>query len=185
MNTQADNVSGSVLCIPCGMCCDGSLFRFAELRADEQTFAASLGVTLLKDKEKHGFQLPCHLFKNDCCSIYQQPRPKVCGKFECRLLQNYKNSKISIEEGLNKVRQARQMQTVMASLAPQKLDGNLTLDIINSQMSLLSSKNEPERREHLQFLMEATKYQMFLLSHFFIRRQKKTLPLADQPTMTA
>ena len=177
-------VSSSALCLPCGMCCDGALFPCAALQDDEQDFAISLGMSLLQPPEKNGFQLPCHLFQGGCCTIYEQPRPKVCGGFECKLLRRYKLGRINLEEGLKKVRRARELLARIAGLMPQESDKNITITEIRMQRSLLGAGREAERRQHLQFLMEAAKYQMFVRSNFFVTLQKNAPPLTDAPEMT-
>ena len=167
------------------MCCDGALFHMAVLQEGEQAFATLLGMTLLQSPKNNGFQLPCHLFRGGCCSIYEQQRPKVCGMFECKLLRRYQLGGISLEEGLEKVRRARELLSLIASLMPQRFDKTITFQELITQMNLLSIASEAERRQQLPFLMEATKYLMFVRSNFFVKLQKKAPPLNDEPEMTA
>lgn len=173
MSTNTGEISGSVLCIPCGMCCDGTLFEFARLGNDEKNFATSLGMTLLNHKENYGFQLPCHLFKNGFCSIYEQPRPKACGGFECKLLRSYKNNKITLEDSLEIVNRTRAMHADILRLLPRAVQGVPSLPEIKRQMQMLAKASAKERLTHLDFLILAAKYEMFLRTHFLVSYKKK------------
>lgn len=182
MGTNSDQISGSALCLPCGLCCDGGLFGFARLEKDELVLANTLGMLLLNDKDILGFQQPCHLFVSGCCSIYDQ-RPKVCRRYECKLLRMYKAGKINQKEGLDKIDRAHQMLATLANLMPEKTDGAPTLQAILRQMSILSAASATERRQHQQFLLEAAKYQMFVHTHFRGMGPKQALPPAAPPEM--
>jgi uncharacterized protein len=169
--------NGSNLCLPCGLCCDGSLFERARLQAGEESFATSLGMAVL-DKGG-GFYLPCPLFKS-CCTIYNQPRPAVCADFKCKLLRNYENGQIGLSESLEKVQRARAMQSELVHLLPQPVEGLPSLAEAKRQMQILTDAGQ--RRAHLGFLLLAAKYEMFLRSHF-LRRLPKNLSVEKLPGM--
>jgi hypothetical protein len=165
------------------MCCDGALFHFALLQEEEKDAAVSLGLIVVEMPGRTCFQQPCAVFRNGRCSVYEQ-RPNVCRGFECKLLQSCRAGKINLEEGLNKVHQAREMLFRVASLMPPRNGAGISLREIKAQMGLLSSAGEAERRQHLQFLMEAAKYQMLLRTNFLPNRMVKRAPSDYQPEMT-
>lgn len=90
----AQAVDGSALCLECGLCCDGTVFRHTELGADEAATARALGVTLITIGEAGPNSYPaipqgCPLFRDGGCSSYGRWRPKACGDYACRLLTGY------------------------------------------------------------------------------------------------
>ncbi len=175
-----DQPNGSNLCVPCGLCCDGSLFERATLQPGEQAFATSLGLTVLNAASEHpAFRLGCHLFQGNC-SIYDQPRPNVCGAFKCSLLIKYEGGQVGLTESLEKVSRARAMQLELGHLLPNPIQGVTSLAEIKRQMQTLNDANQ--RRAHLNFLMLAAQYEMFLRSHF-LRRLPKNLPAEKLPGM--
>ena len=84
----------SEICLSCGMCCDGTLFGHANLAsAEDEALAVSLGLKVsLGNQEQRQFMLPCHHFCGKC-TIYDNPRPKVCGSYFCAPLLQAKNGK--------------------------------------------------------------------------------------------
>lgn len=89
----------SEICTQCGMCCDGTLFRTAKIKdEDDQNLAQYLGLTTVHTPEgKRFFQLPCHHFHH-CCTIYDQNRPTICGAYFCEPLKKFKKGDLSFEE---------------------------------------------------------------------------------------
>ena len=165
-------VNGSDLCLPCGMCCDGSLFEIASLRPGEEAFTASLGMTVLHENiSRSGFQLPCPLFQTRC-TIYDQPRPAVCAGFKCKLLRKYENENIGISEAIEQVHRARAMQAELSSLLPTPASRLPSLAEVKRQMQALARGAESQRRVHLGFLLLAAKYELFLRNHFMILLRK-------------
>jgi uncharacterized protein len=172
--------NGSKLCVPCGLCCDGSLFERARLQPGEEAFAASLGLTVLDaESERPAFRLGCHLFQGSC-SIYDQPRPHICGGFKCSLLIKYEGGQVGLTEGLEKVSRARAMQSELGPLLPNPIQGVPSLAEIKRQMQALTDASQ--RRAHLNFLILAAQYEMFLRTHF-LHRLAKNLPADKLPGM--
>jgi hypothetical protein len=178
--------SGSALCIPCGLCCDGSLFERANLLAGEEAFTVGLGLKVLTDNgTKTGFELACPLFSG-YCSIYDQPRPHICGAFKCKLLLRYENNLIDLAAGLEKVERVRVMQATLTKILPSPAQNPPSLSEIKRQMHALSQLGPQERRAHLSFLMLAAQYEMFLRNHFIItgKKKKSDKTTTELPEMT-
>jgi uncharacterized protein len=76
------------LCLACGICCNGVLFRDVALRpGDDAGQLESLGLALSRLKTKTRFQQPCSaLGPLNRCRIYGQ-RPEHCRTFQCALFQ--------------------------------------------------------------------------------------------------
>ncbi|MEO5898605.1 MAG: YkgJ family cysteine cluster protein [Ilumatobacteraceae bacterium] len=114
-----DDVDGSVLCLSCGMCCDGSIFRAVQLRPDEMDEARRHQVRLIDKADRASgdaaMEEPCVLFQGGCCSTYGEWRPRACDDYRCGVLADYVARRRSLEES----------QTLLASYraARTKLDG--------------------------------------------------------------
>lgn len=76
------------LCLACGFCCNGVLFRDVELQAgDDPTRLAAAGLPVRSSRGKVVCPQPCAALDPDRrCRIYAD-RPTRCRSFECRLFQ--------------------------------------------------------------------------------------------------
>ena len=95
------------LCLTCGMCCNGVLFRDVELQpGDDAERLATLGLPIERLKTKSRFPQPCAALGEDCrCRIYAE-RPQRCQQFDCALLQSAVAEKISVPSALSIIQQA-------------------------------------------------------------------------------
>ena len=98
----------AALCLACGMCCNGVIFKDVELQAgDSATKLAALGLPLERLKTKTRFPQPCAALGTDCrCRIYAQ-RPTRCRQFDCALLQAATSGETSVPAALRVIRQAQ------------------------------------------------------------------------------
>jgi Fe-S-cluster containining protein len=111
----------NVLCIGCGLCCDGSLFADAELAGRETTALEVLGLEV--EDADHGepavLLQPCAAFKRKRCSIYPH-RPNCCRTFECRLLKQAESGAISVDRAkeiiANALKEIGRVKLLMAHL---------------------------------------------------------------------
>lgn len=87
----------SEICVPCGICCDGTLFDRAVtgeppehlVRIGFRPLAAGAGLGA-------GFALPCTHFAGKC-TIYASERPGICGAFRCELLRAVERGEYTVE----------------------------------------------------------------------------------------
>jgi hypothetical protein len=99
---------GSSLCLSCGLCCDGSLLRDVRVYPDERPAALGLRLTLIDDGTRLSFALPCPLFKDNRCSVYDE-RPRSCRAFRCGLLRKLDRGEITLERARQIVSTTRQL----------------------------------------------------------------------------
>jgi Fe-S-cluster containining protein len=166
-------INSADLCIPCGLCCDGSLFERAALRLQEETMARTLGLLVLKpEKEKTFFSQPCPAFRDHKCSVHEQ-KPTVCKKFRCKLLVSYESSLTEKEAGLQIIKRARAMQAELLGLLPSPVAASLSLAEVKRQMRSLAQAGPQERRAHINFLLLAGKYEIFLRRYFLLQSRKE------------
>ncbi|MFN0068929.1 MAG: YkgJ family cysteine cluster protein [Limisphaerales bacterium] len=84
MTSGADETG---LCLACGLCCDGTLFRDVELAdAAEAALLERAGVPVRRTTTKLRVVQPCPALGADCrCGVYAG-RPARCRQFDCALL---------------------------------------------------------------------------------------------------
>ena len=101
----------SKLCLACGLCCTGAFFTKAVVEPSYLEIAAELGVTVdTLAPDSNGFWLPCGLYRNGQCSIYQH-RPPVCQSYRCVLLRKYERGEIALDECLRIVQEVKKLLT--------------------------------------------------------------------------
>jgi hypothetical protein len=90
--------SAGSLCLECGLCCDGTVFSYMTVQADEQEYVESLGLSTIADGDRFLSPQPCPAFQDSCCSLYTVGRPMACGAYECGLLWGLRNEERSRDE---------------------------------------------------------------------------------------
>ena len=86
------------MCLECGLCCDGTVFGYMTIQADEHEFVESLGLSTTRDGDRLFSPQPCPAFREGCCSLYTVGRPMACGAYECGLLWGLRNEQRSRDE---------------------------------------------------------------------------------------
>lgn len=97
----------SALCAACGMCCNGTLFRYVSLAPGERERLEQFPqLTFRKVGAEMTFDLACGLHTGTACSIHDQ-RPKTCRSFDCGVLLDVQEGTKSFAEGLLLIAQAK------------------------------------------------------------------------------
>jgi Fe-S-cluster containining protein len=96
------------LCLQCGMCCNGVLFRDVELQpGDDGQKLKTLGMPVKGKAQSGKFNQPCVALGSDCrCRIYAD-RPSRCRQFECALLLEVMAGHTETEPALKLIRSTR------------------------------------------------------------------------------
>ncbi|MFM8468537.1 MAG: YkgJ family cysteine cluster protein [Limisphaerales bacterium] len=98
------------LCLHCGLCCDGTLFRDVELQpGDDAVKLRELGLPIPRSARRvPRFNQPCTALCADLkCRVYAD-RPARCRQFECALFQAVATGKTEADAALKVIRQTRQ-----------------------------------------------------------------------------
>ena len=112
-NIQQGPSEEQSICITCGFCCDGTLFRHATLNPGEKgNLPEKIEENVFSEGEKEYFRLPC-LYFSEKCSIYDRKRADVCSGYRCQLLKDYVKGKISRNEALGIIREAVKIRTTL------------------------------------------------------------------------
>lgn len=109
-NTTVSPEKDQDLCLSCGLCCDGTIFRTVDID-DMATVLRhkSAGIAFDVIDEASGkpkFKQPCTAYQNRCCAIYAD-RPAACRIFECHLLHAYSKGRIDYASACETVRKAK------------------------------------------------------------------------------
>ncbi len=149
------------LCLRCGLCCDGTLFRDVELQPTDDPIAlANAGLPLERfRRQEEGktltgrrFPQPCSALGTDCrCRVYTQ-RPEHCRGFDCALLQSFKAGSLEPKMALKTIRQTRQradqVRRLLQELGDTEPQLSLTKRVQRMQRKVfaegLPSGQEPE-----------------------------------------
>lgn len=100
------------LCLACGLCCDGTLFRDVELQpGDDAEKLRALGLPIRSrgraEAGKSTFPQPCRALCSDLkCRVYAD-RPARCRQFECALYQAVASGQAELPAALKTIRQTR------------------------------------------------------------------------------
>lgn len=107
----------SDLCVACGLCCDGSLFRFLPVEASEVEHYRALSLPVVTQSGRLAMRLPCSRLEKRCCTIYEQ-RPSGCRTFVCHLGRRLELGEVGFEEALRIVHEAQRRIAVLRSAWP-------------------------------------------------------------------
>ncbi len=104
----ADTSIVQQLCLTCGLCCDGALFKDVELRpGDDAARLRALGLPLESRRGKKRFPQPCAALGRNChCRIYGE-HPARCREFECALLKSVAAGIVEVTAALRTIKQTR------------------------------------------------------------------------------
>ncbi len=118
------------LCLQCGLCCNGVLFRDVELQpGDDGHKLKTLGMPV-KGKVQFGkFNQPCVALGSDCrCRIYTD-RPSRCRQFECALLLDVMKGYTETEPALKLIRSTRRKADKVLKLMREIGDQNESVSL--------------------------------------------------------
>jgi hypothetical protein len=104
----ADTLAGE-LCLACGLCCNGVLFKDVELQAgDDGARLEALGLPVCDSGKTSKFSQPCAaLCADNRCRLYAE-RPARCREFECALFKAVLAGDLALSAALRTVQTAQQ-----------------------------------------------------------------------------
>lgn len=150
-------VSGTALCLACGLCCTGVLHGRTIVAAEEEDRIVNLGFQVERMGDQLFFAQPCSKFAQNCCSVYAL-RPVSCQSYQCSLLMRLLAGDLSLEEGLKIVRQAQAMLSEVFAAMPEDWSIQRMRDLLKNdslgQEDFLTSVDQPaEAAAILNFVM--------------------------------
>ncbi|HSO00178.1 MAG TPA: YkgJ family cysteine cluster protein [Candidatus Nanopelagicales bacterium] len=147
--------NGSDVCVACGLCCTGLLFDLAPLEEPELALAGKLRLPLVRTPMYDAFRLPCPRQEGAVCGVYAT-RPKVCGSYECGLLQRYVAGEVPLDEALARVTRIREAAADLRGRVPAGSRPRPLWDDARARLEVLDDPTAPpERRAEREALAEA------------------------------
>jgi Fe-S-cluster containining protein len=156
---------GHQLCLECGFCCNGVIFADVKLqRSDNAEELRSLGVKLTasplrmgggpgaarSDRHTLRFGQPCAALEGCRCTIYAK-RPAYCRDFECILLKNVNDNRLSSSAALRIIQDARKraerVKSLLEALGDSDLDQPLAARFQRIASSIHKQNLSEERAE--------------------------------------
>lgn len=165
--SDSDNI-----CVGCGLCCDGHLFDHAIMQSGEEEHCTGLGMEVRFTPEgQPRFVLPCPRYGDGCCTVYDQ-RPRICGKFRCKLLKDHEAGRVTTQEAKAYIAQAHALdwhgtlRPVLDGLTDVQQGGAATR-LAHALQNVANSPDAADlRRRHGAVLVRAAALVKLLRSRF-------------------
>lgn len=145
------------LCISCGMCCDGTLFVWAPLCAEDKAGQLD-SFTVGDDPQKGGphFDLPCPHLHDRKCALYQSWRPRICHTFRCKTLRRFEAGEIDLLEAQTIIERTTELATrVWRQMGERVGDQRGSLGALFLSWKASIEKTDPDWMEnHAGFLTD-------------------------------
>ena len=95
------------LCLACGLCCNGAIFRDVKLTTgDNAVSLRKLGLSFKRTGPGFAMRQPCTAFHGGKCGVYED-RPVHCRTFECVTLKRLLNRDLESATAHKLVKRAR------------------------------------------------------------------------------
>jgi len=107
----------SRLCVECGLCCDGSLFRFLPVEPADSARHQALSLPVVTQSGRLAMALPCRRLEVRRCSVYDV-RPPGCRGFVCHLGSRLERQEVAFLPALALVREAQRRIEVLRQRWP-------------------------------------------------------------------
>jgi hypothetical protein len=150
-----------VLCTRCGLCCDGSLFADVELAGHREAARLEILGLAVEEGDAPGGLLaqPCAALVGRRCGIYAH-RPECCRTFECRLLQDVRRGRVSVERARTHIAEALRLIRRAEALLVRCGRRNLNLPLVERSAEALAggasaSPGMKRQRDELAATMSA------------------------------
>lgn len=140
------------ICLSCGLCCSGALFRFVALAASDNTAVLeAAGVVLTTKDDRPALPLPCAAHDGSCCTVYAD-RPVRCGLFTCALHRRHEAGEVPTDEALAEIATTVELYGIVRSRlqhflhavdAPVPSNPSLA-DLVGGLKAVIESAPDPE-----------------------------------------
>lgn len=147
------------LCTGCAACCDGTLFTYVPVKAEE---VPSLeGFFTLKARDDGAtFQQPCPHSVGQVCQIYAL-RPRTCRNFRCKTLDAMQKGSIDSTEAFRRIQEMLASRESLRSL----LCEDETLESARERRQDIA-KDPARTASETAFLLKLTAFDLFLDRYF-------------------
>ena len=162
------------LCTGCAACCDGTMFSYVELEADEADRLAHL-FTVVPGPSGPVFHQPCPHSVDQRCQIYHD-RPQTCRTFRCKTLKALRKGEVEHAEAFRRV---AEMLRAREQIKPFLLEGE-TLNQARERRQTIAA-DPALAAAHTAFLLRLTAFDLLLDRYF--RNPGKAMFSRNNPEM--
>ncbi|MDP1822562.1 MAG: YkgJ family cysteine cluster protein [Archangium sp.] len=152
-------MSLEALCLECGLCCDGTLFRHVEISVSERQELVSLGIGVGEKSKRGVMWLPCGKLNGKCCTIYEA-RPGGCRRFVCALGKRLEGKQVTLDEALAQVKDMQERIAALRGVVPPP-DGEPVLRYARTCIDSTTTKVTEEQLEAFRHV-EELRYTVFM-----------------------
>lgn len=169
------------LCIGCGMCCDGTMYRSVEVgEGDQREPLVAAGLLFTQKDDATCFTQPCPAFGGESCSVYEG-RPAVCRNYRCLLLRRSEAGEVSHDNAVALIAKTTALRQRVRSGLAAYVDApeRLSLDgMYRLMLAKFDAMPDPAaaRREHAELLLEVVALRVILAREFEPRDSKSHQP---------
>ncbi len=160
-----------VICIRCGLCCDGTLFLHAHLDPGERgNLPEKIERNSYSKQGSDYFRLPCGYFDKKC-TIYNQKKANVCSGYYCQLLRDLAAGRLTFNEALAIVEDAVNMRTEIIELY-RIISGKRRKTYFKKLLRVLgrmqerSTEDKPAGMDYDMLLARCNIFEVLLIRHF-------------------
>lgn len=175
----ADIAQAPDLCTRCGLCCTGVIHNAAVLDQDEVEAAGAVGLPVLDRPGRPGFGLPCPKLVDLKCTIFGH-RPRVCGRYMCQVLIDYREGLLSFAEAEAHVDYAHKLVATMRALLPEGMPLRQAKALIGAAQGEDAAEHDPHLAQNLSELrLRITALELFLDKQFRRAKELKALDMRE------
>lgn len=165
-------IDASTLCQSCGLCCNGSMFSYAQISLNEKERIERLEIKVYeRSPKKFVFDFPCPKLENSKCTIYSD-RPKKCVGYFCLLAKNVIKGSKSLDLAEKKVQIAKMDFDWLIENAPNQSSEQKNMlnlrDFLQNFIKIVQSSLEDEtiNVEYITYVERAFEFLKTIDSNF-------------------
>ena len=176
-----DSAQASHLCTQCGLCCMGAIHARAVLSEEEVEPARAIGLPVIENSEDPVFALPCPKLSGTTCTIFGE-RPSVCSRYRCQVLTDYQDGRLTANEALQIVAQAKAHLAAMLDAMPSGMSIQQSRSLAGSAVEAEELQPPEDRNVQSRIRLLATAMQLYLDKHFRLPKEGKALIMQSLET---
>lgn len=178
------------ICVGCGMCCDGTMYRTVDVGGDDRIeLLETAGLVFFTHDNVTSFRQPCSAFGPGCCSVYDG-RPSACRGYRCLLLRRHEAGEVSRDDARSLIARTIAIRDRVREGLNSYVDTNASesLDrLYRLMMAKFEAQADPAaaRREQSDLLLTVVALRVILAREFEPRDSKSHQPdQADEASAT-
>lgn len=162
--------ASQVLCIGCGVCCDGTLHDDTELAPEDERAAVEQDFSLFSKDDRLAFRQPCPKFSQGKCRIYSE-RPHVCRAYRCKLLKDVENGRVDVALARERVETAKALASAIRIFSGEAVTPQSRKALWERLTDLSKNEGHAPKDSLTRAMLDLASLQFLLDAHF--KNEKK------------